>query len=228
LRIPRRIHRIVLARELISSVASRDACFCHVVDWGFAMQRAIIFGTVITGSLLFTIVVGGNPLRSTKRVDSSVTTPPPAEYPSRPQPRTSGPGDSPDVLRKPAPPDVSEPGVKYTFVLGEGTGGFSLNEVTLSDRTIAKIDELMATITDDLGCLRFVIEGYTDNLGSPEVNKRIGMARAIAVRQYLTEQFEIPHDAMRVVSYGADNPVGDNSTQEGRAQNRRVVIKIAQ
>ena len=41
-----------------------------------------------------------------------------------------------------------------------------------------------------------------------------------------TEQFEIPREAIRVVSYGADKPVGDNSTQEGRASNRPVVIKV--
>jgi outer membrane protein OmpA-like peptidoglycan-associated protein len=184
------------------------------------MQRAIIFGTIITGSLLFTIVIGGNPLRSSKHTGSSVNTAPPIEKPAPPRPEPSRPA----LLEVPS--HDSEPGVKYTFVLGEGGGGFNLNEMILSDKTIAKIDELMATVTDDLGCLRFVIEGYTDNLGSPEVNKKIGMARALAVRQYLTEQFEIPREAMRVVSYGADKPVGDNSTQEGRALNRRVVIKI--
>ena len=58
------------------------------------------------------------------------------------------------------------------------------------------------------------------------MNDQMGLARAKAVKQYLAEQYEIPVDCLHAVSYGAENPVGDNSTPEGRARNRRVVIKV--
>ena len=58
------------------------------------------------------------------------------------------------------------------------------------------------------------------------MNREYGLARAKAVKQYLGEQYEVPADWIKVVSYGMDKPVADNSTPEGRAQNRRVVIKV--
>jgi outer membrane protein OmpA-like peptidoglycan-associated protein len=126
----------------------------------------------------------------------------------------------------PAPVGMPADTIARTLVLGEGSGGFRLNSVTLSDDAIAKIDAMMTGTDPDFTTARFVIEGYTDNLGSRDVNVKIGMARALAVRMYLADQYEVPRDRIRVVSYGPDQPVADNSTQEGRALNRRVVIKV--
>jgi outer membrane protein OmpA-like peptidoglycan-associated protein len=72
----------------------------------------------------------------------------------------------------------------------------------------------------------FEIEGYTDSTGSPEVNKKLGLARADAVRDYLYKQHQVPLHRMSAISYGEDNPVSSNKTRDGRAQNRRVVIKV--
>jgi outer membrane protein OmpA-like peptidoglycan-associated protein len=96
----------------------------------------------------------------------------------------------------------------------------------LSEEAKSKIDEMLTGDKFDLKDAHFEIEGYTDNLGSKEVNFQVGLARAEAVRQYLGEQHEIPGDCISVVSYGMENPAADNSTPEGRARNRRVVIKV--
>jgi outer membrane protein OmpA-like peptidoglycan-associated protein len=115
---------------------------------------------------------------------------------------------------------------RFTLVLGEGKGGFKFRSVMLSDEARAKIDEMFTGDKVDLNNARFEIEGYTDNLGSEEVNHQVGLARANAVKQYLGEQYEIPGDWISVVSYGMEKPVADNSTPENRARNRRVVIKV--
>jgi outer membrane protein OmpA-like peptidoglycan-associated protein len=128
-------------------------------------------------------------------------------------------GTQPDSL------DSAKP-VRYTLVLGDGRGGFRFNARTLSDDAKAKIDEMFGEGKVDLKDARFEIEGHTDNLGSKEVNERVGLERAEAVRQYLCEKYEIPMESISVVSYGHEKPVGDNATVEGRAQNRRVVIKV--
>jgi outer membrane protein OmpA-like peptidoglycan-associated protein len=52
------------------------------------------------------------------------------------------------------------------------------------------------------------------------------MERAEAVKMYLYEQHQIPLHKMNVVSYGEDKPIAPNKTREGRAQNRRVVVKV--
>jgi outer membrane protein OmpA-like peptidoglycan-associated protein len=71
-----------------------------------------------------------------------------------------------------------------------------------------------------------VIEGHTDNVGSKAINEKIGMERAEAVKRYLYEQHMIPLHKMNVISYGSEKPVAPNKTKAGRAQNRRVVIKV--
>jgi outer membrane protein OmpA-like peptidoglycan-associated protein len=134
----------------------------------------------------------------------------------------------PSVIRGPQPGalETAAKTPRFTLVLGEGKGGFKFRSVMLSDEAKAKIDEMFAGEKVDLNSAHFEIEGYTDNLGSKEVNHQVGLARAKAVKQYLGEQYEIPGDWIKVVSYGMENPVADNSTPEGRTQNRRVVIKV--
>jgi len=96
----------------------------------------------------------------------------------------------------------------------------------LTEEAKAKIDEMFTGDKFDLKGRTLEIEGYTDNLGSKEVNDQVGLARAEAVRLYLGEQYEIPGTCISVVSYGMEKPAADNSTPEGRAKNRRVVIKV--
>jgi outer membrane protein OmpA-like peptidoglycan-associated protein len=52
------------------------------------------------------------------------------------------------------------------------------------------------------------------------------LERAEAVERYLYERYNIPLPKMDVISYGDDQPAAPNTTREGRAQNRRVVIKV--
>ncbi|QIW15197.1 hypothetical protein A4G20_01985 [Pasteurellaceae bacterium RH1A] len=65
------------------------------------------------------------------------------------------------------------------------------------------------------------ISGFTDNTGNAEANQKLSEARANAVRNYLLNQ-GVPADALNAVGYGQANPVADNGTAEGRAQNRRI------
>ena len=53
-----------------------------------------------------------------------------------------------------------------------------------------------------------------------------GSQRAEAVKRYLYEQYQVPLHKMNVISYGKDKPIAPNKTKAGRAQNRRVVIKV--
>jgi len=52
------------------------------------------------------------------------------------------------------------------------------------------------------------------------------MERAEAVKRYLYEHHQVPLHKMNTISYGEERPAADNKTREGRAQNRRVVIKV--
>jgi peptidoglycan-associated lipoprotein len=122
--------------------------------------------------------------------------------------------------------DKASKRLMYTVVLDESQGSFKLNDAKLPEAAKAKIDELIAKVKADPQGAYFEIEGYTDSTGDKDLNKKLGMARADSVREYLYTQHQIPLHRMNVISYGADNPTADNKTRDGRAQNRRVVIKV--
>jgi outer membrane protein OmpA-like peptidoglycan-associated protein len=111
-------------------------------------------------------------------------------------------------------------------VLSEDQGNFKFGQTKLPDEAKIKIDEMVQQIQQDPKNIYLEIEGHTDNVGAPEINEKIGMARAEAVKKYLYEQYQIPLHKMNVISYGKDKPVAPNKTKAGRAQNRRVVIKV--
>jgi outer membrane protein OmpA-like peptidoglycan-associated protein len=114
----------------------------------------------------------------------------------------------------------------YEVVLSEDQGNFKFGKTVLPDEAKAKIDEMVAQMKQDPKNIYLEIEGHTDNIGDKVTNEKIGLARADAVKRYLYEQYQIPLHKMNVISYGKDKPVTPNKTKAGRAQNRRVVIKV--
>jgi peptidoglycan-associated lipoprotein len=114
----------------------------------------------------------------------------------------------------------------YEVVLSEDQGNFKFGKATLPDETKQKIDEMVAQLKQDPKNIYLEIEGHTDNIGDKRINERIGMERAEAVKRYLYEQYQIPLHKMNVISYGEEKPIAPNKTKTGRAQNRRVVIKV--
>lgn len=116
--------------------------------------------------------------------------------------------------------------IVYEVVLAEDQGNFRFGSAELPDEAKARIDELITQIKADPKGHYFEIEGHTDNVGPAEVNKRIGLERAEAVKAYLYEQHQIPLHRMNVISYGEEKPAQPNDTREGRAANRRVVIRV--
>ena len=114
----------------------------------------------------------------------------------------------------------------FEVVLSEDEGNFKFGKTALPDEAKAKLDQMIAQIKADPKGAYFEIEGHTDNVGDKKINEKIGMERAEAVRSYLYEQHQIPLHKMSVISYGEAKPIAPNKTKAGRAQNRRVVIKV--
>jgi OOP family OmpA-OmpF porin len=72
-----------------------------------------------------------------------------------------------------------------------------------------------------------VIEGHTDNVGTPEHNMKLSLARAESVVNYLVNDLYIDRARLKAVGYGSENPVADNATEEGKRENRRINAVIA-
>lgn len=114
----------------------------------------------------------------------------------------------------------------FEVVLSEDQGNFKFGKKDLPDEAKAKIDEMIQQIKADPKGAYFEIAGYTDSIGGKDYNEKLGLERAEAVKRYLYEQHQIPLHKMNVISYGEENPVAKNNTKTGRAQNRRVVIRV--
>jgi len=122
--------------------------------------------------------------------------------------------------------DKASKRIVYEVALSEDSGNFKFGSSKLPDEAKAKIDEMINKILADPKGAYFELEGHTDNVGDPTVNRALGMQRAEAVKSYLYEQYHIPLHRINVISYGEDKPVADNKTKDGRGQNRRVVIRV--
>jgi len=116
--------------------------------------------------------------------------------------------------------------IMFEVVLSEDEGNFAFGKTLLPDEAKAKLDQMITRIKADPKGAFFEIEGHTDNVGDKMYNEKLGMERAEAVKRYLYEQHQIPLHKMNVISYGEEKPVAPNKDRAGRAQNRRVVIKV--
>jgi peptidoglycan-associated lipoprotein len=114
----------------------------------------------------------------------------------------------------------------FEVVLSEDQGNFKFAQTELPAEARAALDDMITKLKADPKGAWFEIEGHTDNVGPSEINERIGLERAEAVKRYLYEQHQIPLHKMNVISYGEEKPIAPNNNRDGRAQNRRVVIKV--
>jgi peptidoglycan-associated lipoprotein len=114
----------------------------------------------------------------------------------------------------------------YEVVLSEDQGNFKFGKVDLPDSAKQRIDQMVTDLKADPKGVFIELEGHTDNVGSKIYNTKLGEERAEAVKRYLYEAHQVPLHKINVISYGEEKPVSPNKTRDGRAQNRRVVIKV--
>ncbi|MBR5075871.1 MAG: OmpA family protein [Bacteroidales bacterium] len=101
---------------------------------------------------------------------------------------------------------------------------FDFNKSSLKAEAKEQLDKFAAEMSD-MTETGITVCGHTDNVGSEAANKRISLQRAESVGNYLTQK-GIAKDRIVTNGLGFDEPVADNATEEGRAQNRRVEIFI--
>lgn len=92
----------------------------------------------------------------------------------------------------------------------------------IAETSLAKVAEAIKTMDDEK---QIVVEGYTDSRGAPEMNKELSQKRAESVMNYLAGQ-GVEKSRMKAVGKGESDPVADNESPEGRANNRRVELHI--
>jgi outer membrane protein OmpA-like peptidoglycan-associated protein len=114
----------------------------------------------------------------------------------------------------------------YEVVLSEAQGGFKFGKSVLPDAAKAQLDKMVADLTSDPKAVWFEVEGHTDSVGTPRGNEALGLERADQVKRYLYETHKVPLHKINVISYGESKPVSPNNTRTGRAENRRIVVRV--
>lgn len=100
---------------------------------------------------------------------------------------------------------------------------FDTNSSEILPESAAVLAEITAVLSSQPG-LELIIEGHTDSVGGAEANLDLSRRRADAVKRYLVDQHGISEIRLVTVGYGLTRPIADNSTDAGRARNRRVEL----
>jgi OOP family OmpA-OmpF porin len=133
-------------------------------------------------------------------------------------------GAEPAVAEAPPPP-APVPETVYETTTLQGGALFDLNKSTLKESGKASLKELADKINDNDRVTEVKIVGHTDNTGTDEYNQGLSERRAATVRDYAIEKGVKP-EIITSSGMGESAPVADNSTSEGRAQNRRVEVTV--
>jgi outer membrane protein OmpA-like peptidoglycan-associated protein len=102
--------------------------------------------------------------------------------------------------------------------------GFETGSASLTATSREQINNI-AQILKAYPSARVAISGHTDNTGDPTANVELSRARAAAVGAALRDQ-DVASDRLDVQGYGSQRPLGDNSSEAGRARNRRVSLEV--
>lgn len=113
---------------------------------------------------------------------------------------------------------------KETLHSSDAKFGFNSSQLAPEAKTV--IDSFVQKLIEENKGVYLEIQGHTDSTGPEEYNLVLGKSRADAVRDYLYRQHHIPLHRMEVISFGSSKPLTDNSSREGRAQNRRIEILV--
>ena len=101
---------------------------------------------------------------------------------------------------------------------------FDYNKFDLKPESQVELDKVVQLMQDN-PTVKIQIEGHTDNIGNPAENLKLSENRAKAVVNYLSGK-NISISRITAKGFGANQPIAANSTEEGRAQNRRTELKV--
>ena len=102
---------------------------------------------------------------------------------------------------------------------------FDTKQTALNPASQAELDKVVQLLTDNPS-LKILITGHTDNIGKPQDNITLSNGRALAVTSYLLSTRLVAKERLQYKGLGSSKPIADNSTEEGRSQNRRTELSV--
>jgi OmpA-OmpF porin, OOP family len=182
---------------------------------------------VLLGAALAAASLGGCAAKAGGSLTAGAQTPPPAPPPPPPPPPAPAPA--------PAPPPPPKPKVRSAVMAKGGkialpgnivfdTGKSTLKEGAGNEDILKQLKEFL---DQNPQITRLRIEGHTDNVGDPAANMELSGQRALTIKKWLVDH-GIQPKRLLAVGFGQTKPIADNSTADGRAQNRRTEFHIAE
>lgn len=113
----------------------------------------------------------------------------------------------------------------FSEVLSDDSMKFPVNGSELSPEAQARLDAFVEKLKTENKNVYVEVQGHTDATGAKDYNYKLGEERAEAVRRYLNQK-GVALNRIGTISYGPDSPAADNSSRDGRQQNRRVVLIV--
>jgi peptidoglycan-associated lipoprotein len=113
----------------------------------------------------------------------------------------------------------------YSMVLSDDSIKFPLDSSKLSPEAEQRLSVFVEKLKSDNRNIYVEIQGHTDSSGPESFNQRLGEQRAEAVRMFMSRN-GVSLNRISTISFGESEPVADNNTRAGRAENRRVVLLV--
>ena len=151
-----------------------------------------------------------------------------------PPPPAPPPAPPPPPVETAAPPPAPAPAPAAVVVKGDsvqipGQIEFDTGKATFKagGGSEAVVDQLKIFLDQNPKVTKLRIEGHTDNVGTPDANQTLSGQRALTVKNAAIAK-GVKKERLLAVGFGQNKPIGDNTTEEGRAKNRRTEFRIAE
>lgn len=156
--------------------------------------------------------------------------PPPAAEPApapAPEPTPAPTATTPAPTPAPAADPNAKPVLKKDRLEIPGQIVFETGSAVLKPESDAAINQLKQYLDETPRVTKLRIEGHTDNVGSPAANETLSGQRALAIKAALIAK-GIAKERLLAVGFGQSKPIADNTTEEGKAKNRRTEFHVAE
>jgi OmpA-OmpF porin, OOP family len=196
----------------------------RILAWPVAMAVALAAPAMVACTASASFKAGGEEAKA-----PPPPPPPPPPATAEPAPTTPAPAASTPPAETPAP--AADPNAKPVLKKDKlelpGQIVFESGSAVLKPESDAALTQLTQYLNDTPRVIKLRIEGHTDNVGSPESNETLSGQRALAIKKALIAK-GIKAERLLAVGFGQNKPIADNTTEEGKAKNRRTEFRVAE
>jgi OOP family OmpA-OmpF porin len=197
------------------------------------LQSSRFFAVLLSCALTAPLVVGCTASASFKAGGEEAKAPPP---PPPPPPPAADPAPAPapadtTPAPTPAPAPATDPNAKPVLKKDKleipGQIVFESGSAILKPESDAALNQLKQYLDETPRVTKLRIEGHTDNVGQAAANETLSGQRALAIKAALVAK-GVAKERLLAVGFGQSKPIADNTTEEGKAKNRRTEFHVAE